>query len=245
MKSKITVVILNWMQSRLTLGAIKNFRKYYPDIPMVVVDNGSKDVDMGLFNTQYNRNDKDRLFDNNTEVLRLATKDFDFKLIELEENLGQGIAVDTAVSSVETEFMLIMDNDARLISGGLVEEYLEKMDEDTFSIGIQYPRNSMYKIYVGLQFGLFRLSPIKKYHLSFGSFKFEFNGKFFELEPGHLVHEAMCGKPFTDRTRNKEWKTIIYPMIDEMGDRILHLKIYDSHKDVQEQIERWDKWIDG
>jgi len=243
--SDITVVILNWMQSRLTLGAIRNLKKYYPSLPIIVVDNGTKDKDEELFGRVYSRNDKERLFDDDVEKLRLATKEYNFTLIELDENLGQGIAVDVGVSNVKTKLVLLMDNDARLLRGDLVEEYLEKMDENTFSVGIRYPYNSLHKLYVGLQFGLFLVAPIIKYHLSFSGFKFEYDGKTLELEPGYPLHESMCGEFYTDRTRKTKWKTIIYPRIEEMPDRIIHLKIYEDQEDVQNQIERWNKWVDG
>lgn len=240
--SDVTCVILNWMQSRLTLGAIRNFRKYYPDIPMIVVDNGTKDGDISLFDRVYRPNDKEKLFDNDLDKLRNAQQELNFRLIELEENIGQGCAVDYAVDEIKTPLMLLMDNDARLLKGGLLEEYLEKMEDNVFAVGIQYPSNRIHKIWVGLQFGIFRLEPIKKYNLSFAGLTFTYINKVFYLEPGYILHETLISND-VDRTRKQSWRAIPYPIIEGgMPDRIIHLKIYNNNP---EQIERWDKWIDG
>lgn len=240
-RSDVTAVIINWMQERLTLGAIKNFRNYYPDIPLVVIDNGTKDADMEMFNRVYSRNDKERLFDPDLFKLRELRKELNYKLIELEDNVGQGSAVDEAIGNINSPLMLIMDNDARLLDGDLIDEYLNEMKDNIFAVGIDYPSNQIGQQWVGLQFGLFRLEPIKKYHLSFGGVVFPYSILTYYLEPGSIIQlSLMCRHP--DRSRKVEWDRVLYPKIDLMTDRILHLKIYNN---TPEELERWNKWIDG
>lgn len=241
----ITAVTYNWMQQRLTLGAIVNFRRFYPDIPLIVMDAGNTDVEMESFNKIYSPTDKSLTLDKDMAKLRKRQKELNYKLIEIGENLSHGSLTDYAVWEAKTPLLLTMDNDVRLRKDGIIEEYLEKMnsDEELYAVGpTAYQGNSLNENWVGLGFSLFKLAPIKKYHLTFGSYViYTAEEKPIYLETGGFVHHALKDK-YPHRTITANYKSHLYPYVDYMRDKFFHLKVREGN---EEQKKEWLENVDG
>lgn len=233
--SDITVVITNWMSTRVTLGAIKNIRKLYPQIPVVVVDNGSIKNDVGKFNHWYKGIDAKSRLDNNLNKLEDESKKEGFDLIILENNFGHGGAVDYGVYAVKTKLALIMDNDVRVLKPGIVEEFLDKMNEDPEHIYAVGPMYNYCEIargkYPGVNFSLYQVGPITQNHLSFNYMCFQIPEEIeLSIDPGYLVYSFLT---------KREMVSFLYPEINKFSG-VCHLKSRDG-----DGLERWNKWIDG
>jgi len=247
----ITAVTYSWMQVRMTIGAVRNFRKFYPDIPMLVIDNGTLDGDMSTFGAIYGPMDQELMLDRDMDKLRKASEELNFKLIELGENLGHGSATDYAVWEAKTPLLLTMDNDIRIVKHGLIEEYLRMMNEDPeniFAVGPTYRSTDLGKNWVGLWFSLWQLYPIKRYHLTFSNLvvslpeeiRHLFPNGAVHLEPGLIIDEALKSK-YGHRTNKKEWKSVIYPLIDKIPE-LVHLKVRDGDEEAK---KKWLSLVDG
>lgn len=240
----ITAVTFNWMQARTTLGAVRNFRHWYPDIPLLVIDAGDEKEGMDSFDKIYGPMDIGLMLDKDIDKLRLAQTELNFRLIEVGENLSHGSLADYAVWESKTPLLLTMDNDIRLLDGRLLGEYLDKMneDDDLYAVGSVYHTDSLSSDWVGLWFSLFKLEPIKKYHLTFGSYVIKtIENKPVFLETGAFVYHALSDK-YLHRTVKRDWKAYRYPKVEAMDDRLIHLKVRNGN---YEQRKEWLKYVDG
>lgn len=240
----------NWLQTRLTLGAIRNFRSFYPDIPLIVVDDGSPDMDMKLYGRAYPFTDKS-IFDPDIQKLRDVKEKYNFDLIELPFNIGHGASVDTALERVKTRLVLTMDHDIRIQDTTLLEEYIEKMNDDPdsiYAIGPIYTCRELGRAWVGLWFSLYQVEPIRTYQLTFNNFVVNIpihvqralNSSYIHLEPGLFIHDTLMSE-YPNRTIKKNYRCITYPLIEKMWKQIEHLKIDVHHP---KQYEKWLTMID-
>ncbi len=242
----ITVVIPQWMQTSMTMGAIKNIRKYYPDIPLIVVDDGTDDPrGQGMFRIAYNRpayNLVERRDPDMTE-LDLANQMGLIQLIKTGKHMGHGSALDYAVDQVDTPLMLTMDNDMRIVEGGLVEEYLTKLNEDpenTYAVGTTYSEPEKGD-WIDPWFSLYQLAPIKELHLTFSNFLHPGKEKTFHIGTGAFLHDMLT---FDTLHRPKIWKYVGYPVPEKMK-QLWHLKKFPEDKPGDERYDKWKELFDG
>lgn len=135
-----TVVTVNWNSLaflKLTLEAIRLMSP--PETEIVVVDNGSSDGSL--------------------EYLR--SRD-DVRTIRSPINLGHGVALDLAVSGVDTEFLVVLDIDAFPISDRWLEESLAAL-----SGGAQVAGARMHRNFVHPCFLVTRTSVVHRFGLTF------------------------------------------------------------------------------
>jgi len=256
----ITVVIAQWMQTRMTMGAIKNIRKHYPDIPLIVVDDGTDDPrGQAAFNQAYSRpaySAKERLDPDMTE-LDLAHQMGLIQLIKVGKHVGHGSALDYAVEQVDTPLMLTMDNDMRIVEGGLVEEYLEKMNEDPdniYAVGTTYTERDTGE-WIDPWFSLYQLAPIKELHLTFSNFIFPVKDKVYSLDDlelnlkkhtfhigtGAFLHAMLT---FDTLHRPKIWRAVHYPEPEKIK-QLWHLKKFPEDGPGEERYDKWKELFDG
>lgn len=244
----ITAVTFNYMTGRLTRGAAVNFKKYYPDVPMLIVDDGSLSPrGQKVFNASYNRgpeNAKGKR-DLNLDVLKdiLGTEFFGF-----EDHMGHGITIDRTLPLIKTPLMLTMDSDIRIVEPGLVEEYLEKYNEDPeniYAVGTQTTKDFMGKdgpyfySWVDPWFSLWNMEPLRRYpRVSFVEF----------FAPGRNQYGCSCVismfLEFNEIHRSRDpYKAVFFPP-PEAQEKLWHMK-----KEFDEvgtrNAEMWDKLIDG
>ena len=107
-----TAVIINFQTPALTMKAMRSFRRWYPEVPLLLVDNGSRDEsravleDYARLDMQYTR------------------------IIVHPENLHHGPAMDQALRSLETTWVLFLDSDCEVKKGGFLEEMVSCLEHD-------------------------------------------------------------------------------------------------------------------
>lgn len=102
----ITTVIINFQTPDLLATAVSSFKKEYPYMDLLILDNGSED--------------------NSLEVIKDLEKQFSgISVIELEQNIYHGPAMDLICKKyIKSEFVFFLDSDTETKKGG----FLEKMN---------------------------------------------------------------------------------------------------------------------
>jgi glycosyltransferase involved in cell wall biosynthesis len=100
--ASVTVVMVNYRTPELSCRCIHSLRLQYPEVPVIVVDNGSDPATVGLLE-------------------RLAEEQKDLRLLCNPSNRGHGPALDQAVREADTELVLSLDSDVEVIGAGLIE----------------------------------------------------------------------------------------------------------------------------
>ena len=96
---KISIVILNWNGLKYTIECLESLKKStYPNYEVIVVDNGSKGNDADILEEKY--------------------KGY-IKLIRNKENLGfpggSNIAIKQIIAQGESDYVLLLNNDTKII----------------------------------------------------------------------------------------------------------------------------------
>ena len=104
----VTTVIINFQTPDLLKTAVQSFKKHCPEVPLWVIDNGSKDdspkVIKGLEGTFPNTNG-----------------------YFMEKNIYHGPAMDFAIRNlVETPYVFLLDSDTEVLKPGFLEQ-MEKI----------------------------------------------------------------------------------------------------------------------
>lgn len=102
----VTVVIINFQTPDLTTGAVRSLRRFYPDVPLLLVDNGSGDESPRALE------ELRQLQPEKTELLLNVT------------NFHHGPAMDQALRLLETPYVLFLDSDCVVERGGFLEAML-------------------------------------------------------------------------------------------------------------------------
>jgi len=110
--SQVTAVIINFQTPDLTATALSSFRTYYPSGPLLLTDNGSSDGSAETLATLIEQ------WPGTTSLICNAT------------NIHHGPAMDQAVRTVRTPFVLFLDSDCEVVRGGFVEAMEQLLQED-------------------------------------------------------------------------------------------------------------------
>jgi cellulose synthase/poly-beta-1,6-N-acetylglucosamine synthase-like glycosyltransferase len=107
----VTAVVINFQTPDLLNTAVHSFRKFYPDVQMVIVDNGSKDASRTLI-----------------EELRLQHANTAIHYIG--KNIFHGPAMHQATQKIKTDFIFFLDTDTETQRGGFLEAMLKNFEEE-------------------------------------------------------------------------------------------------------------------
>ena len=246
----ITGIVLNWKTARMSRGAVLNLQKAYPDLKEIIIgDDGSLDEGHGDYSRAYNRaaysGDTKRDLDNDKLRDIPGTR-----FIEFPNHQGHGLTIDRILKYVETPLMLTMDSDMRVVGPGLLEEYLEKYNEDPeniYAVGTQfsdpiYGRDGeMQFTWVDPFFSLWNMEPIKRYE------RFTFSN-FIGPMHNHWGTAAMYNwmvqhidEVHSDRP---PYKPVIYPDPDRIP-QLWHLRRFPDDPDDHIRSINWEKLMDG
>jgi len=112
----IAAIIINFQTPDLTRRAVESFRLYYPTVPLLLIDNGSPDNSVQMF-----------------ELFRTAHT----RLIVNRTNQHHGPAMDQAMRSIETQFAFFLDSDCTVKRGGFLELMCETLlsQKENYAIG--------------------------------------------------------------------------------------------------------------
>lgn len=114
----VSAVMVNYKTRAMTRQAVDAFITRYPDVPLLVVDNGSADNSVGT-------------------IRKLAAK-YPFVTAHLlEEDIYHGPALNLAIRLSETPYVLTLDSDAITNKGGWLEAMLGHFQSDNklYAIG--------------------------------------------------------------------------------------------------------------
>jgi glycosyltransferase involved in cell wall biosynthesis len=113
------VVLVHYRTPEFLTTAVESFRSFYPETPMLLVDNGSNDG---------SRSTVERL---------CATYAVHTKALMLERNIFHGPAMDRALQEIEQENVLLLDSDTETLHGGFLEEMQQALyaSEKVYAVG--------------------------------------------------------------------------------------------------------------
>ncbi|HCI69806.1 MAG TPA: hypothetical protein DHV30_04090, partial [Balneola sp.] len=91
----ITTVIINFQTPDLLDRAVRSFKRFYPEIPLIIIDNGSKD------------------FGQSKKLIKSFGEEFEStEGVFLETNIFHGPAMDLAIKEyVNTKYVFFLDSD--------------------------------------------------------------------------------------------------------------------------------------
>lgn len=111
-EKNVTAVIINYQTFDLTSRAIKSLCNYYPNIPLVIIDNGSRD---------------DSAFKLKELIKTLKNPN---ELIINKKNIHHGPGMDQAIHFVSSPYVLFIDSDCEIHGGGFIEQMLTLLQEE-------------------------------------------------------------------------------------------------------------------
>jgi glycosyltransferase involved in cell wall biosynthesis len=113
----ITTVVVNYRTRDLTERCIESFLKHYPDIRLILIDNGSRD--------------------NSTEYVKHVSRDnHAVTCVINEKNRYHGPAMDQGVKLSTTRYVFTLDSDCEILRGGFLEEMLALFaDPNLYAVG--------------------------------------------------------------------------------------------------------------
>lgn len=114
---QVTVVIVNFKTKQLLRRAYRSFRKFYPTVRVIFVDNGS--------------------MDQSREFVKEAGARPHNSFILLDKNAGHGPAMHKAIQQVDTPYVLTLDTDTETLRGGFLELMVKRMkaDDNLYALG--------------------------------------------------------------------------------------------------------------
>jgi len=116
----VTTVIVNYQTPDLLEIAVTSFKEKYPELELVIIDNGSKD--------------------HSPEFIRNLTNEYagTVRGVFLDENIYHGPAMDYAIKNViTTPFTFFLDSDTETTKAGFLEEMLKltRIDNCIYGVG--------------------------------------------------------------------------------------------------------------
>jgi glycosyltransferase involved in cell wall biosynthesis len=103
----VTVVVINFQTPDLTSQAVRSLRRFYPEVALLLVDNGSMDRSRPALE------ELRALQPGKTEIVFNVT------------NLHHGPAMDLALRLIQTPYVLFLDSDCEVYQGGFLEKMVQ------------------------------------------------------------------------------------------------------------------------
>lgn len=115
----VSAVVIHFQTPDLLTTAVESFRAFYPDVDLLIVDNGSKDGSGDMVRRLVRR------------WPRATRAEF------LERNIYHGPALHHALQLVDGEYVFVFDSDTVVERGGFIELMAERLDSDpaTYAVG--------------------------------------------------------------------------------------------------------------
>lgn len=118
MLDDVCVVVTNFQTIDLLEIAVESFRKFYPDVKMLIVDNGSKDQSRAAIRALAQKN-----------PARVLTRFY-------ERNIYHGPAMHAAALEREEPYLFYLDSDTQTMRGGFLERMVSVLNEDEKLYGV-------------------------------------------------------------------------------------------------------------
>ena len=103
LESSVTAVVINYQTPDLVRAAVQSLRRFYPQLPLLLIDNGSMDM--------------------SAETMRLCGSESPLvtEVLVTPKKRFHGHAMDQALHHLASEFVLFLDSDCEVMAGGFVE----------------------------------------------------------------------------------------------------------------------------
>lgn len=103
MQDLITAAVINFQTPDLLETAVRSFSQFYPDLSLLIIDNGSRD--------------------DSVQRIRQLESEFSPRITVLlnDENRFHGPAMNQIMQSIKTPFAYIFDSDTKTFAGGFLE----------------------------------------------------------------------------------------------------------------------------
>ncbi len=112
----VTGITVFYKTTDLIWISIGSFRKFYPTLPLIVVDNSGGD-------------------DCTATLESFQRQDPNMTLIKVDRNIGHGLGLRRALKYVQTPYVYVFDSDVEILRETLLEEMLEKMQPGVYGTG--------------------------------------------------------------------------------------------------------------
>lgn len=117
-EQRVSAVVINFQTPDLLTTAVRGFHHAYPDVPLLIVDNGSSDESPELI----------------SRIEAELGPSVRAKL--LPDNRFHGPAMDLAIRELESPFVYVFDSDTETVRGGFLEAMIELgSDDDVYGVG--------------------------------------------------------------------------------------------------------------
>jgi glycosyltransferase involved in cell wall biosynthesis len=116
-EKEVTGIIVSYRQTQLLVNCVGSIRKFYPTMPLVVVDGSGADSDC------------------RRALQMLAVKDRNLRVAAFEENIGHGRGLKRGMELCNTPYALFIDSDTVMKSPPL-EGMLALMDDNVYGCGL-------------------------------------------------------------------------------------------------------------
>lgn len=113
----ITAIMVAYKTPDLVKVAYESFRKFYPTVPLIIVDNSEEDEC-----TRY--------------IVSLKQTDDHLTIIAPEKNIGHGNGLHVGIQAARTKLCYVFDTDTEMYTDGILEGMLELVDGKTYGVGL-------------------------------------------------------------------------------------------------------------
>ena len=117
----VTALVLFCSTAKLIEVSIESFRKFYPDMKLIIVDNSGKTRPESLACTK--------------ALKEYCKKDKNAELVITSKNLGHGLGMTHGFKKVKTPYVYVFESDVIMNKPGLIEAMLKKIKPSTYAVG--------------------------------------------------------------------------------------------------------------
>jgi glycosyltransferase involved in cell wall biosynthesis len=187
MNKEVVALMPTWYTATHALNAYKSFRQFYPDIPLVFVNDKQTpqaESDWRKMHAGWNSFDPDY-----SKIIGLPNTAYIEREHEGFETTGLGTAVTDAMKFIHSKWVLLISDDIRFIKGGFLEDMFKDTNDTFCGIGDDWARGFV-KYNLAKWFCLFRGDLYHRYNLDFHG---DFN---LAIDAGAPYWEACVKKGF-------------------------------------------------
>lgn len=113
----VTALTVVYNTPELLINSVGSFKKFYPDIPLLIMNNSDKDHACSSVVSEY----VERY--NNVRAFNFRT------------NQGHGTAVDMGIKNIATDVIYYFDSDIDMKVGGAIEGMMALMNDEVYGVG--------------------------------------------------------------------------------------------------------------
>jgi hypothetical protein len=117
----VTALVLFCCTKNLIDYSIGSFRKFYPNIKLIIIDNSGKEGPECLMCTD--------------ALKEYCKTDKRAELVIMPENLGHGLGMHYGLQQIRTQYTYVFESDVTMEHAGLIEAMLELMTSKIYSVG--------------------------------------------------------------------------------------------------------------